>query len=157
QDLSGDFYDAFRTPSGWAVAIGDVCGIGQEAASMTAAARHAIRALAHEHDDPSDVLAAVSEVLLSGDYGERFVTAMLAFPRSRRGGCRVRLANAGHPGPAVVRADGRVEITSGQALPLGLLPGARPGALDLDLSSGDLLFFYTNGVTQACTQDWEFF
>jgi serine phosphatase RsbU (regulator of sigma subunit)/PAS domain-containing protein len=162
QELSGDFYDVFRTPSGWAIAMGDVSGIGQEAAAMTAAARHAIRALAHVRPDPPDVLAAASEVLLSGDYGERFVTAMLAFPEitspdNPGGGCRVRLGTAGHPGPAVVRADGRVEISSGEALPLGLLPDARPGAADLDLRSGDLLLFYTNGVTQACTEDWEFF
>ena len=162
QEVSGDFYDVFRTPSGWAVAIGDVCGIGQEAAAMTAAARHAIRALAHEHHDSPGVLAAASEVLLSGDYGERFVTAVLAFleiaaPGARGGGCKVRLANAGHPGPAVVRTDGRVEIASGQALPLGLLPDARPGSLDLDLGSGDLLFFYTNGVTQACSEDRRYF
>jgi serine phosphatase RsbU (regulator of sigma subunit)/PAS domain-containing protein len=157
QEISGDFYDVFRTPSGWAVAIGDVCGIGQEAAAMTAAARHAIRALAHMHQDPEDVLAAASEVLLSGDYGERFVTAMLAFPKTTNGGCRVRLGNAGHPGPAVLRADGRVEILSGEALPLGLLPDTRPGEVDLELGSGDLLFFYTDGVTQASSEDEEYF
>jgi serine phosphatase RsbU (regulator of sigma subunit) len=160
QEISGDFYDVFRTPSGWAVAIGDVCGIGQEAAAMTAAARHAIRALAHVHQDPEDVLAAASEVLLSGDYGERFVTAMLAFPKATDGGCRVRLGNAGHPGPAVLRTDGRVEILSGEALPLGLLPDTpdtRPGEADLELGSGDLLFFYTDGVTQASSEDEEYF
>jgi serine phosphatase RsbU (regulator of sigma subunit) len=160
QEISGDFYDVFRTPSGWAVAIGDVCGIGQEAAAMTAAARHAIRALAHVHQDPGDVLAAASEVLLSGDYGERFVTAMLAFPKATNGGCRVRLGNAGHPGPAVLRADGRVEILSGEALPLGLLPDTpdtRPSEADLELGSGDLLFFYTDGVTQARSEDEEYF
>ena len=162
QELSGDFYDVFRTPSGWAIAMGDVSGIGQEAAAMTAAARHSIRALAHAQPDPPDVLAAASEVLLSGDYGERFATAILAVPEidspdTPGAGCRVRLGNAGHPGPAVVRADGRVEIASGEALPLGLLPGAEPGAADLELRSGDLLVLYTNGVTQACTRDWEFF
>ena len=52
QEISGDFYDVFKSPDGWAIAIGDVCGKGQDAAAMTAAARHAIRALAHVHDLP---------------------------------------------------------------------------------------------------------
>jgi serine phosphatase RsbU (regulator of sigma subunit) len=169
QEISGDFYDVFRTPHGWAAAIGDVCGIGQEAAAMTAAARHSIRALAHVHQDPADVLAGASGVLLSGEYEERFVAALLAVfeeqdPGTGAGGCRVRLCTAGHPGPAVVRADGRVEIAVSESLPLGLLPGPEPGSGSsgsgssvVDLAPGDLLFLYTNGVTQACTEDWEFF
>jgi PAS domain S-box-containing protein len=39
-DVSGDFYDVFPIRGGWGLAIGDVCGKGQEAAAMTAAARH---------------------------------------------------------------------------------------------------------------------
>ncbi|MBO0806524.1 MAG: SpoIIE family protein phosphatase, partial [Nocardiopsaceae bacterium] len=164
RELSGDFYDVFRTPDGWAVAIGDVSGIGQEAAAISAAPRHSLRALAHVHDDPADVLSAASRVLLSGAYGERFVTALLAMPEAKQaGGFRVRLANAGHPGPAVVRADGRVEMGSGTALPLGLLPDdsvphdTGPGGSVLDLDPGDVLFLYTDGVTQARDEDDEFF
>ena len=81
----------FKAGDGWAIAIGDVCGKGQDAAAMTAAARHAIRALAHVHDSPVDVLAAANEVLLAEDYDERFVTASLAFLRQRGRGVQVRL------------------------------------------------------------------
>ena len=162
QELSGDFYDVFRTPHGWAAAIGDVSGIGREAAAMTAAARHSIRALAHIRPDPAAALAEVSEILLSGDYGERYVTAMLGFfentAADEENRFRVRIGNAGHPGPAIVRADGRVEIASGSALPLGLLPDkAGPDATVLELGPGDMLFFYTDGVTQASSEDDEFF
>jgi serine phosphatase RsbU (regulator of sigma subunit) len=157
QEISGDFYDVFRYRDGWAVAIGDVCGKGQDAAAVTAAARHSIRALASVHAAPADVLAAANEVLLAGDYGERFVTVKLAFlqPRGRRLG--VRLASAGHPGPAVVRADGQVELIEGDGLPLGLFDDARPSHADLELRPGDLLFFYTDGVTEARSADLEFF
>ena len=151
-EIGGDFYDVFRHGDGWAVALGDVCGKGQDAAAMTAAARHAIRALAH-HDSarrgPEHVLAAASDVLLAGDYEERFVTAKLAFLRWRRRRLHVLLGGAGHPGPAVVRADGRVEILDGDGLPLGLFPEARPSRGELELGDGDLLFFYTDGVTDA--------
>jgi serine phosphatase RsbU (regulator of sigma subunit)/PAS domain-containing protein len=157
QEVSGDFYDVFRSRDAWAIAIGDVCGKGQEAAAMTAAARHAIRALAHVHASPWEVLAAANEVLVAGDYDERFVTAKLAVLEHRDGGLLVRLGSAGHPGPAVVRADGRVEILEGEGLPLGLFPQASFSHTELELAAGDLLFFYTDGVTEARSMSMEFF
>jgi serine phosphatase RsbU (regulator of sigma subunit) len=157
QEISGDFYDVFKYRDGWAIAIGDVCGKGQDAAAVTAAAKHSIRALASVHAAPADVLAAANSVLLAGDYGERFVTVKLAFlqPRGRRLG--VRLASAGHPGPAVVRADGRVELLESDGLPLGLFDDAQLTPTEFELRQGDLLFFYTDGVTEARSADLEFF
>ena len=70
---------------------------------------------------------------------------------------QVRLGSAGHPGPAVVRADGRVEIMDGGGLPLGLFGDAQPNHADLELSAGDLLFFYTDGVTEARNAAQQFF
>jgi len=157
QEISGDFYDVFKAGDGWGIAVGDVCGKGQDAAAMTAAARHAIRALAHVHDTPADVLAAANGVLVAEDYDDRFVTASLAFLRQRDGRVQVQLGSCGHVGPAVVRADGRVEILEGDGLPLGLFDDTQPGRLDLELYQGDVLFFYTDGVTEARSADQSFF
>jgi serine phosphatase RsbU (regulator of sigma subunit)/PAS domain-containing protein len=156
-EVSGDFYDVFPVTDGWAITVGDVCGKGQEAAAMTAAARHAIRALAHWNADPADVLAKVNEVMLAGDYEDRFVTAKLAYLRWDRGRLRVTLASAGHPGPAVVRPDGRVDVLSGGGLPLGLFPDADPQVEELELGEGDLLFFYSDGLTDARSPDMRYF
>ncbi|HEY7275875.1 MAG TPA: SpoIIE family protein phosphatase [Trebonia sp.] len=157
QEISGDFYDVFKARDGWGIAVGDVCGKGQDAAAMTAAARHAIRALAHVHGTPADVLAAANEVLVAEDYDDRFVTAALAFIRQRGRGVQVQLGSCGHVGPAVVRADGRVEILEGEGLPLGLFDDTQPGRLELELHKGDVLFFYTDGVTEARGSDLSFF
>jgi PAS domain S-box-containing protein len=157
QEISGDFYDVFKAGDGWGIAVGDVCGKGQDAAAMTAAARHAIRALAHVHKTPAEVLAAANEVLVDEDYDDRFVTTVLAFLRQRGRRVQVQLGSCGHPGPAVVRADGRVEILQGEGLPLGLFPNAEPGRLEFELNKGDVLFFYTDGVTEARSADSGFF
>ena len=157
QEISGDFYDVFKAGDGSGIAVGDVCGKGQDAAAMTAAARHAIRALAHVHDTPAAVLAAANEVLVAEDYDDRFVTASLAFLRQRERGVQVQLGSCGHVGPAVVRADGRVEILEGDGLPLGLFEDIQPGRLELELGTGDVLFFYTDGVTEARSADLSFF
>jgi serine phosphatase RsbU (regulator of sigma subunit)/PAS domain-containing protein len=156
-DVSGDFYDVFRVPGGWAITVGDVCGKGQEAAAMTAAARHAIRVLAHWNPDPVDVLARVNEVMLAGDYEDRFVTVKLAYLSWDGRRLHVRLASAGHPGPALVRPDGRVDVLSGGGLPLGLFPDADPHAEELELGEDDLLFFYSDGVTDARSPDMRYF
>src|ERR1700744_3708753 len=111
-EVSGDFYDVFPVSSGWAIAVGDVCGKGQEAAPRTAAARHAIRAVAHWNPDPADVLAKANEVILDGDYEDRFVTVKLAYLRrdGDHGKWAAELASSGHPGPAVIRPDGQIDM-----------------------------------------------
>jgi serine phosphatase RsbU (regulator of sigma subunit) len=156
-EVSGDFYDVFPIQEGWAIMVGDVCGKGQEAAAMTAAARHAIRVLAHWNPDPADVLAKVNEVILAGDYEDRFVTAKLAYLRWDGGRVHVVLASAGHPGPALVRPDGRVDILAGGGMPLGLFPDSDPQTDELELGEDDLLFFYTDGVTDARSADMRYF
>lgn len=171
-EVSGDFYDVFPVPGlhgsagqggdGWGITIGDVCGKGQEAAAMTAAARHAIRVLANFSTDPADVLAKVNEIMLAGGYEDRFVTAKLAFLNWEDGRLRVIMASSGHPGPALVRSDGRVEILSGGGFPLGLFPAAEfgdgaPETETLRLGTGDLLFFYSDGVTDARNAEMAYF
>jgi serine phosphatase RsbU (regulator of sigma subunit) len=163
-EVSGDFYDVFPVQDGWwAVVVGDVCGKGQEAAAMTAAARHAIRAIAHWNPDPVDVLAKANEVILAGGYEDRFITVKLAY--LRRDGDHGRgegrwagvLASSGHPGPAVVRPDGQVEVMAGGGLPLGLFPDTEPERETIELGPGDQLFFYSDGVTEARSPDQRYF
>jgi serine phosphatase RsbU (regulator of sigma subunit) len=156
-EVSGDFYDVFPVTGGWAIVIGDVCGKGQEAAAMTAAARHAIRTLAHWNPDPADVLAKANEIMLAEGYEDRFVTAQLAYLHWDGDLLRVMMAGAGHPGPALVRPDGRVDVLGGGGLPLGLFPDADSHVNEFELGEGDLLFFYSDGVTEARSPDMRYF
>lgn len=156
-EVGGDFYDVYRTPGGWGVAIGDVCGKGEEAAAVTAAARHAIRVLAHWTADPAEVLAKANEVMLAEEFGDRFVTAKNAHLRWQDGRLHVVLGSAGHPGPVLVRPDGRTTIMSPGGLPLGLFPTAEAGREEVDLEPGDVLFFFTDGVTEARSPELTYF
>ncbi|MCA1823738.1 MAG: GAF domain-containing protein, partial [Frankia sp.] len=64
--VGGDFYDVFRVGANdWAVVVGDVCGRGARAASLTALARWTTRAAAVHHSDPSAVLNELNAALLS--------------------------------------------------------------------------------------------
>jgi len=149
-EVGSDFYDVYRTQDGWGLAVGDVCGKGEEAAAVTAAARHAIRVLARRCADPGEVLAGTNEILLADELAldGGFVTANIAhlsWPDSR---LRVVVGSAGHPAAALLQADGRVQMLSGGGLPLGLFPNAEPAIQELTMDTGDVLFLYSNGVAQ---------
>jgi sigma-B regulation protein RsbU (phosphoserine phosphatase) len=145
----GDFYNVYRTPGGWGVAIGDVCGKGDGAVAVTSAARHAIRVAGHWCADPAEVLRMVNEIMLAEDFGGRFVTADAVHLQWRDRVLRVTLGSAGHPLPVLVSPDGRVQTMNGGGLPLGIFADSGPQAQELELSKGDLLFFYTDGLTDA--------
>jgi len=127
------------------------------AAALTAAARYAIRVIAHWEPDPVAVLTKANDVLLAEQSGSRFVTAKTAHMEWRGSSLHVSLGTAGHPGPAVIGSDGRVEMLGGGGLPLGLFPVAQPGLEEVDLAKGDLLFFYTDGLTETRSPDMTYY
>jgi serine phosphatase RsbU (regulator of sigma subunit) len=133
------------------VAVGDVCGKGEEAAAVTAAARYAIRVLARRCADPGEVLAGANEIVLAEEFAldGGFVTANIAHLTWLDGKLRVVIGSAGHPAAVLLRADGRVRMMNGGGLPLGLFPDAAPTTQELAMEAGDMLFLYTDGVAQA--------
>ena len=157
-EIGADFYDVYRTPAGWGLSVGDVCGKGEEAAAVTAAARHAIRVIAHGTADPAAVLSGANEILLAEELSGGFVTASIAHLNWRDGVLHVVLGSAGHPSAAVIRSDGRVQMPGGGGLPLGLLDeAAQPATHEVTMRKGDMLFLYTDGLTQARGQDKTYF
>jgi len=155
----GDFYDVYRTPDGWGLAVGDVCGMGEDAAAVMAAARHAIRVLARRCADPGEVLAGANEIVLAEEIAldGGFVTASIAHLTWQDDKLRVIAGSAGHPAAAVLRADGGVRMLGGGGLPLGLFPDAEPATQELVVEAGDVLFLYTDGVAQARGPDNTYF
>jgi serine phosphatase RsbU (regulator of sigma subunit)/PAS domain-containing protein len=149
REVGGDFYDVYPTPGGWGVAIGDVCGKGEDGAAATAAARHAIRVLAHSDADPVQVLRGANQIMLAEEFGGRFVTASAAHLSWRDGVLHIVLASAGHPAPVLIKPDGRAQLLPGGGVPLGIFADPEPTSHEVQLSAGDLLFFYTDGLTDA--------
>lgn len=158
REVGGDFYDIYPTPDGWGIAIGDVVGKGQDAASVTAAARHAIRVLAHWNADPAQVLRGVNEIMLAEAFGGRFVTADAAHLSWQADGrLRVALGSAGHPSPVRIMPDGRAQLIESGGEPLGIFADGEAKVTELDLATGELLFFCTDGLTGARSPQFEYF
>jgi serine phosphatase RsbU (regulator of sigma subunit) len=131
------------------VAIGDVCGKGEDGAAATATARHAIRVLAHSDADPARVLRGANDIMLAEEFGGRFVTAIAAHLSWHDDLLQITAASAGHPGPVLLRPDGQTQLLPGGGVPLGIFTDPEPAASHLQLSEGDVLFFYTDGLTDA--------
>ncbi|WP_242900628.1 SpoIIE family protein phosphatase [Actinomadura terrae] len=147
-EVGGDFYDVFRTEGGgWGLVLGDVCGKGEEAAAVTAAARHCARLAARWKTGPGEILGMVNEALLDED---RFVTAIMAGLELGTERVGVSLGTAGHPPAVVVRADGVIRTTAQGGVPLGLFEDFDAGLDTLDLGVGDTIVLHSDGVLEAC-------
>ncbi|MFJ7343085.1 PP2C family protein-serine/threonine phosphatase [Streptomyces sp. NPDC101110] len=154
--LGGDFYDLFPVAGGrWAFFLGDVCGKGPEAASLTSLTRYTLRAAAHHDPDPASALSTLNAVLherYTGGGDPRYCTCIfgLVEPGGEHGRAVVRLASGGHPPALVLRADGRAEFlpTPGGLL-IGVVPGAPIGTAETVLAPGDTVVLYTDGLTEA--------
>ena len=148
-EVGGDFYDIFEIGAGdWALAIGDVCGKGAEAAVVTALARHTIRAAAVNSSKPSEILKVVNEVLLRHD-SDRFCTIGLMRLRQTDGTWVAEVASAGHPLPLIWDEASAPRPVGEAGTLLGVVPQVDVVDAHLILRSGDAIVFYTDGVTEA--------
>lgn len=150
--VGGDTYDVIEVPGGqWMVLIADVCGMGPEAASISALTRHTARAAAITNPDPGHVLSTVNAALLQQATAGRlkFVTACCALLTPHRRGATVRIAVAGHPPPLLRSPDGTVTQVGSTGRLLGVFPDVDHGQASVDLEAGSILLLYTDGVTEA--------
>ncbi|SFK89610.1 Serine phosphatase RsbU, regulator of sigma subunit [Streptomyces pini] len=157
-DVGGDFYDVFPLGGGrWAFMIGDVCGRGASAATVTGLVRHTVRAVARLVDDPARTVAEVNTALLEGvRHGSAFVTLVYGRMTPGKDGLEVELVRAGHVPPLVRRGGRRVEeITAGGML-LGIVPDPAVRTVRLTLRPEETLFLVTDGFTEARSADGRF-
>jgi sigma-B regulation protein RsbU (phosphoserine phosphatase) len=146
--VGGDFYDIFRVgPEAWTVVLGDVSGKGVSAATVTSFVRYTTRALALDHEDPSDLLHHLDRAL--HHHGtEHYCTLVLARLVRTDDGWDVALALAGHP-PALLRhPDGRVDELGVPGNPVGLVDDAFFVTVRHALRD-ETVTLYTDGITEA--------
>jgi PAS domain S-box-containing protein len=149
-EVGGDFYDVFaRSPTEWALVVGDVSGKGAEAAAVTALARYTLRAASLEDAPPSGALARLNTAMLYDDTSQFATVALAYLALDAGGGINVRLSLAGHPAPAILRRGGSVEMAGRYGTMAGLHLDPKLYDVDLQLHGGDVLVLYTDGVIEA--------
>jgi PAS domain S-box-containing protein len=147
-EVGGDFYDVFEAGDGaWFAAIGDVQGKGPEAAAVTGLARYTIRAAAASERNPSRILRTLNQAILK-EGTDRFATVALARIQLINGTAQLAISCGGHPLPFVIRATGVVETAECAGNLLGVFPEPELQDYVGELSPGDTVVFYTDGVTE---------
>lgn len=157
-DLVGSFRASDRLVGVYAI---DVSGHGISSALMTARLAGHLNTATPEHNfalrpgpagtfrvlDPPEVVARFNAMLLELIETDHYLTMLFALADLSTG--QVRMCQAGHPYPAVQRADGAVEFHGSGGLPVGLLEDAHYDETEVTLAPGDRLFLVSDGITEC--------
>ena len=152
KEVGGDFYDFFLVEDhklGFVIA--DVSGKGIPAALFMMTAKTQIRNYMEMGLNLSDAIAAANHQLCIGNDAGMFVTVLACLLDYETG--ELCYVNAGHNPPLVLH-DGTWEwIRGATGLPLGLFDEMPYQSRCMQLETGDVLYLYTDGVTEAMDTD----
>jgi sigma-B regulation protein RsbU (phosphoserine phosphatase) len=154
-EVGGDLVDFVRiSDSRYAVAVGDVAGKGLRAALMSAKLQATLNALISESTSLRTFVAKLNRIFCRDCLPSLFASLLVVEFRSGSG--TVRLVNAGHLPPLLVRGSSLTPLRKG-GVALGLTPEADFTEQTLALRKNDLLFIYSDGLTDARNEAGEFF
>lgn len=153
--VSGDHYDLLRPERDGEplhLVVGDASGKGVSASLVQSHLHALLRALATPELSLAALLTRANRLLCEVTLPAAYATLLAA--RLYSGG-RLELANAGHPRPLLADRRG-VRPVEGAGLPMGLFCEAEYTPRDLQLAPGDTLLLYTDGWTEAATDEGEY-
>jgi PAS domain S-box-containing protein len=147
--VGGDFYDVFDLDARHVgITIGDISGKGIDAAALTALVKYTVRAHASEEGaTPVRVLARTNDLVYRSTPPEMFATVFFAMLDRTEG--RLHYASAGHTTCLILGKDGVLTELGPTGPVLGGFPQWECEAAVADLDADDLLFLYTDGLTEA--------
>jgi sigma-B regulation protein RsbU (phosphoserine phosphatase) len=156
QEVGGDFYDFFQLstePNQWGLVIADVSDKGIPAALFMALCRTTIRNSALRGWEPAQALVLANQFIQEDSWSDMFVSVFYGVLVADG---RFRYTNAGH-NPPLWWHEGQCQELTHHGIVLGVLPQIELPQHEVMISPGDVLLFYTDGVTEAMTADFEEF
>ncbi|MBI4419043.1 MAG: SpoIIE family protein phosphatase [Ignavibacteriales bacterium] len=149
KQVGGDYYDVIRrSDTEYVIAIGDVSGKGTPAALLMASIQAALRALVPLLHDLPEATGRMNDLACENTGGDTFITFFWGIIDTARH--QLRYVNAGHNPPFLIRKDGSVIRLQKGGLILGMMKTKRPYEEgEVELKAGDLLFLFTDGVSEA--------
>jgi serine phosphatase RsbU (regulator of sigma subunit) len=159
KEVGGDFYDFLNFDSNKiGIVVGDVSGHSVSAAMVMTAAMGAMRFAAEDYDKTDEVLNLVNTRLNKDIQTNMFVALFYGILDVTKR--QLHYTNAGQTMPFLWRA-GEVsflpQAEDSDRFPLGIVKSSVYEQLTLDLQSGDILIFYTDGVVEVMNGSYETF
>jgi sigma-B regulation protein RsbU (phosphoserine phosphatase) len=157
QIVGGDYFDFLRFKDGaHGLVIADAMGHGVSASLLISSLQAALRTLVPDSVSPADVMQRVNRIFLHNINFTTFVTALLGHyePATRS----FTYCNAGHNPPLLLNArDGGETWLTPTGAAIGLMESYVPTTQTISMRQGDILVFYTDGVTEASSPRGELF
>ncbi len=150
RQVGGDYFDFIETPEkNHLVAIADVTGKGVPASLLMANLQSMLHALAPIDVTMSEATGSINDIIYNNTPADKFITFFWGIISEN--GTRFKYVNAGHDPPILFRkgSDEPVLLEEGGVI-LGAMPTMMPyESAEIDLKPGDLMVFFTDGVTEA--------
>jgi sigma-B regulation protein RsbU (phosphoserine phosphatase) len=147
-EVGGDFYDFFERSDGRLVfVIADVSGKGVPAAFFMAISRTLLKAIALFESDPAVCVRQLNDLLVVDNDQMMFVTLVFGVFDPKSG--RIDFVNAGHSAPIRVAPDGAVTALPQTTDMAVAVDTTEFSSHSLELSPGEMIVLYTDGVTEA--------
>ncbi len=155
REVCGDLYDflSYGTQQ-LGIALGDVSGKGSAAALYGAIATGILRSISPQKLQPAELLFQLNKLVCDRRVDGRYMTICFATWQKNRQ--KLRVANAGQSQPLLWK-DGRVELINLSGFPIGIFDDATYEEWSVKLRSGDMLLFYSDGITEAANREGKFF
>ncbi len=160
--VGGDYYDCLPDSKGtWGLAIADVSGKGMQAALLMATLRAGLHSEVTRKKDLPSMAEALNSLLYASSTSGKFATFFYAqlHPETDQ----ITSINAGHNYPLVLRCDGGCNELEKGGVMLGMFPNDVLSQISeyeqetIQLCSGDVVLFYTDGVTETVNPDEELY
>lgn len=164
KEVGGDLYDFFIRHDKLFFCIGDVSGKGVPAALVMAVTNSLFRSISAHEEQPEDIVSLMNKAFSQQNTQDMFLTLFLGVLDLTTG--KLNYCNAGHNAPMLVSVhelnekskNPKVESLEVLAnLPLGIVDDFPYQAQSMQLEKGDLLFLYTDGLTEAENSDHDQF
>jgi len=146
--VGGDYYDFLALTGGsLGIAIGDVSGKGIPAALLMASLQASVRGQSLTRGkDVAGLMANVNRLVFDASQSNRYATFFYAqFEPATR---RLIYTNGGHNPPVVLRGADAIPLEVGGP-PVGLFRETRYEQAEVQLEAGDLILFFTDGISEA--------
>ena len=149
KDVGGDFYDYFEIDDeNIAFVIGDVSGKGVPATLFMVKTMYLIKNHSKFDLNPENIFENVNNISCMRNDEDLFVTSW--FGKLNLNSGKLTFVNAGHNPPLIRQNNGDFEYLNSQPnFVLGGIEDIHYNEYELDLNPGDMIFLYTDGITEA--------
>jgi len=153
--VGGDYFDVRQnSATSWTAVVADVSGKVVGSALLASLLQGTFLMASGDPEHIAPRMARLNEFLLQRTRGEKYATVFYCILEASG---LLSYSNAGHCAPFLVSRDGRLQTLNTTSMPVGMLEEAPFQMLQRQMTSGDKLVIYSDGLTEAEGADGAFF